>query len=57
MSGVGVGRVRVNVFVAYRRRWNNFFVLRRRKWLPIIHSRGVVALRDTFLKLVIPASK
>jgi hypothetical protein len=57
MSGTRVRRIRVNVFVAYGWWWNDFFILGRRRLLPVIGPRWVLALRDAFLRLVIRASK
>jgi hypothetical protein len=57
MSCIGIRRIRVNVFVAYGRRWDDFFIFGRRRLLAVIGPRWVLALRDAFLKLVNPASK
>jgi hypothetical protein len=57
MSCIGIRRIRVNVFVAYGRRWDDFFIFGRRRLLAVIGPRWVLALRYAFLKLVNPASK
>jgi hypothetical protein len=57
MSGMWVRCIRVNVFVAYGWRRDDFFILGGRRLLPVIGPRRVVALRDTLLRLIIRASK
>ena len=42
MSGIGVGRVRENVFVSRRRWWNDLLVLALRKWLAIVRAGWVL---------------
>jgi hypothetical protein len=57
MTGIGVGGVGVNIFVAYGWRWDDFLSLGRRKLLTIIGPRWVLAFRDRFFRLISRASK
>jgi hypothetical protein len=51
MTGMWVGCIRVNIFVAYGGRRDDFRILGRRKWLTIIGSGRVLPLRHALLWL------
>jgi hypothetical protein len=56
MTGLWVRRIRVNIFVAYGRRWDDFLIRRRRSLLAV-GPRRVLPLRNVFFRLIRRTSK
>jgi hypothetical protein len=51
MTGMRVRRIRVDIFVPYGRRRDDFLILGRKKWLTIIGSGRVLPLRHALVWL------